>query len=228
MERRQISIKLSSGEFNFKWKGTTKYITYLYESHKELIEAIQKGIQVECRFFMMHLLALQKDFIFPVSMQYTTPIDISLCSKIAYLRVVGSDFDNMPYDNKGQWLINLDDDDIWWGMTSQGPLRLNAREWIEKCFKGLLEELAKSFHNEIFDHDIRIWGLHYPTGNLELTCDNNHIYQVNYESLFKIKFDALSAFVERMRIMTSVRNELAMDPRFKRGLHSMNISMFFK
>jgi hypothetical protein len=114
MQRKEISNRIVSGDYRFTWnKYCNLTAKYIYESRDDLIIALQKGINVDSRFFMMHLIALQKGADFPQLMHILIPLKQNFTSQIGYLKVIGADYDPRPYHNKGKWLVNLDCNGKW-------------------------------------------------------------------------------------------------------------------
>jgi hypothetical protein len=96
-------------------------------------------------------------------------------------------------------------------MAYEGPLCMTVKEWAERMFKDLIEKLNKCHNEENFKHDIRIWGLHYLTGDCEMTCDVDEVYTVNEIPLIQLESNVISNYCQKLiRQRETILPELSM------------------
>ncbi len=113
-----------------------------------LLEIQQKygKIEIDCTLFVQIYQRILEDSQTPFLLKgFITPqlIGMLFSRKIAYMSHGNQVFDligKLHLNNKGQWLINVDDD-LWVGMGSESPFQGTLITWAKRLKTGLYNEL---------------------------------------------------------------------------------------
>lgn len=192
MTAAEVSEHLEKGDFHFKWNSGS-HLTKTYKDHKEHLLAVFQELEVDCRYFVLHLLTLMGAS-FDLEFSFMTIMPPH--PQVRCICVLDSDYDCFPIENKNQWVLRLNEEkDEWWGMHSKGPTKLTLKGWVERVYKDLLTELEKGYIailEKVFEKDVRKWG-----------C-----YTIDEEAKFHLKEEFTTSEEDLHRIKTGIMMKL--------------------